>query len=157
MKTTDKYVFFWNGIYSQWFLSNFVIDGFEYNSCEQFMMHQKALLFEDFEIADKIMKENNPASQKSLGKQVKGFDKGVWDRNCFSIVYRGNYAKFTQNESLKKQLLATENRTLVEASPVDFIWGIERPVDYQGNENPTNWRGLNLLGFAIMTVRNQIK
>ena len=157
MRITDKHIFFWNGIYSQWYPSNFTIDGFEYNCCEQYMMHQKALLFGDNEIADKIMLEEMPAYQKELGKKVKGFDRVIWDQHCFSIVYRGNYAKFTQNEDLKNQLLETEDKIIVEASPVDFIWGIKRDEGDVSNDNPSNWRGLNLLGFAIMTVRNQIK
>ena len=157
MKQTNKHIFFWNGIYSQWYHSPFVIDGITFNTCEQYMMYKKAMLFGDENIANQILHEELPAAQKALGKQVKGFDRAIWDQHCFSIVYQGNYAKFTQNEDLKNQLLATEDDVIVEASPVDFIWGIKQEVGDPTNEDPANWRGLNLLGFVIMTVRNQLK
>jgi ribA/ribD-fused uncharacterized protein len=157
MKITDKHIFFWNGIYSQWYPVSFTIDEFEYNSCEQYMMHQKALLFGDFDTAAQILLTEHPDEQKKLGKLVKGFDRTIWDQNCFSIVYKGNYAKFTQNEYLKQQLLDSGDKVIVEASPYDFIWGIKKSEDDDMINFPSNWQGLNLLGFAIMTVRNQIK
>ena len=157
MRTTDKHVFFWNGIYSQWHLADMTIDGIEYNSCEQYMMHQKALLFGDNDIAEDIMNEKNPREQKRFGRQIKNFDKSVWDKNCFAIVYEGNYAKFSQNPELKEELLATGDRVLVEASPLDNIWGIGMAENDEGVDNPSYWLGLNLLGFAITTVRNQIR
>lgn len=157
MKITDKYVFFWNGIYSQWYRAPFSINGIKFNSCEQYMMYEKAMLFGDEEIANKILESETPAEQKALGKLVKGFDRKIWDMNCLSIVCDGNLAKFSQNPELKEELLATGDRVIVEASPVDFIWGIQRDEDYDGNEDPGQWRGLNLLGFAIMTVRNQLR
>jgi len=121
MKITDKYVFFWNGIYSQWYRAQMEIDGIVYNSCEQYMMHQKALVFGDTEIADEIMKENNPREQKKFGRMIKNFDKVTWDSCCLGIVYRGNLAKFTQNTELGEQLLETGNRILVEASPITLV------------------------------------
>lgn len=157
MRTTDKHVFFWNGIYSQWYPSRFVIDEIPFVNCEQYMMYQKAMLFGDQEIADKILLTDKPDEHKRLGRMVKGFNKQEWDMNCFSIVYEGNYAKFTQNEDLKEQLLATGNRVLVEASPYDIIWGIGKGENEQGIDDPVNWNGLNLLGFAITTVRNQLR
>jgi ribA/ribD-fused uncharacterized protein len=157
MRTTDKHVFFWDGIYSQWYWADMVIDNIEYNSCEQYMMHQKALLFGDTDIAELIMQETNPREQKKFGRQIKGFDKSIWDKNCMSIVYEGNYAKFTQNPELKEQLLATGDRVLVEASPFDNIWGIGMGENDENVDDPSFWLGLNLLGSAIMLVRNQIK
>jgi ribA/ribD-fused uncharacterized protein len=157
MKITDKYVFFWNGIYSQWHPSRFEINDIPFTSCEQYMMYEKAMLFGDEEIAQQVLVAQHPDEQKRLGKLVKGFDRTIWDQNCFSIVYRGNYAKFTQNEDLKEQLLATGDRVLVEASPYDFIWGIKKGEDDDTIHFPSNWSGLNLLGFAIMTVRNQLR
>lgn len=157
MKTTDKFVFFWNGIYSQWYRAPFSINGVKFNTCEQYMMYKKALVFGDEAIANRILETEQPDEQKALGKLVKGFDRAIWDQHCFSIVYEGNLAKFTQNPELKEELLATGDRILVEASPYDFIWGIKMGEDNEDIEAPSQWRGLNLLGFAIMTVRNQIK
>lgn len=81
MRVTDKYVFFWNGIYSQWYPSPMTIDGIDYNSCEQYMMHQKAITFKDYDIANKILDEDNPGAQKAIGRQIQGFDKTKWDTN----------------------------------------------------------------------------
>jgi ribA/ribD-fused uncharacterized protein len=157
MNITDKYVFFWNGPFSQWTIANMEIDGYIYNSCEQYMMHQKALTFGDEEIANLIMQELNPREQQKYGRQIKNFDKNVWDSVCLSIVYKGNLAKFTQNPELKHELLSTGDRIIVEASPLDKIWGIGMGENEPGNENPENWKGLNLLGLAIMLVRNQLR
>ena len=157
MKTTDKYVFFWNGIYSQWHKAPMTIDKIEYNSCEQYMMHQKALLFEDNEIAKLIMKESNPREQKKYGRMIKNFDKSIWDKNCLAIVYEGNLAKFSQNEDLKEEMLSTGNRIFVEASPLDNIWGIGLAEDTEGIDNPSFWLGLNLLGQALTLVKQEIR
>lgn len=156
MKITEKYIFFWGGIYSQWCMIPMTIDGIEYNTCEQYMMHQKALLFGDTETAEKIMKAEHPKDQKALGRQVKNFSESTWKRHCFSIVYRANMAKFTQNEDLKKFIMETGNRTFVEASPEDVIWGIGLYENTEGIEDVANWQGTNLLGFALTMVRNKI-
>jgi ribA/ribD-fused uncharacterized protein len=157
MRITDNYVFFWSGIYSQWHKAPMVIDKVEYNSCEQYMMHQKALLFEDIEIAELIMKESNPREQKKYGRMIKNFDKSVWEKNCLAIVYEGNLAKFTQNSDLMVSMLSTGDRIFVEASPLDNIWGIGLEENAEGIEDPSYWLGLNLLGQALNLVKNKIK
>jgi ribA/ribD-fused uncharacterized protein len=157
MTITDKHVFFYNGIYSQWYRAPFSIDGIRFITCEQYMMYKKAMLFGDEDVANQILLTENPSEQKALGKLVKGFDRTIWDQNCFSIVYQGNLAKFTQNPELREELLATGDRVIVEASPYDFIWGIKMGEEDENLDSPSYWRGLNLLGFAIMTVRNQLK
>ena len=155
--TTDKYVFFWNGIYSQWHKANMTIGKIEYNSCEQYMMHQKALLFGDEETAELIMEEKNPREQKKFGRMVKNFDKSVWEKNCLAIVYEGNLAKFSQNAGLKEEMLSTGNRFFVEASPFDNVWGIGMDENAQGVEDPSYWLGLNLLGQALTLVKNELR
>lgn len=157
MKITDKHVFFWEGIYSQWHKAPMTIDKIEYNSCEQYMMHQKALLFGDMEIAEKIMQESNPREQKKYGRMIKNFDKALWDKNCLAIVYEGNLAKFRQNADLKEEMLNTGNRIFVEASPLDTIWGIGMSEEEMGIDDPSFWQGLNLLGQALTLVKNQLR
>jgi ribA/ribD-fused uncharacterized protein len=132
------------------------IDGIQYNCCEQYMMHQKALTFGDTETAELVMKTENPKDQKALGRQVKNFDKAKWDTVSIGIVFKGNYAKFNQNVELGDELLATGNKILVEASPYDTIWGIGMGEKEPGINDPANWKGLNLLGWSIMLVRKEL-
>jgi len=54
-------------------------------------------------------------------------------------------------------LLNTNERILVEASPVDPIWGIGMAADHKEVNNPEKWQGLNLLGFALMEVRDELR
>lgn len=119
-------------------------------------MHQKALLFGDTETAEEVMKTESPKDQKALGRLVKNFVESKWKRHCFSIVYRANLAKFTQNEDFKKFLMESGDRTFVEASPDDVIWGIGLFENAEGIEDVANWQGTNLLGFAITMVRDTI-
>jgi ribA/ribD-fused uncharacterized protein len=156
MKITNKYVFFWNGIYSQWYSSRMTIDGIEYNCCEQYMMHQKALTFGDTIIAEMILESSDPKEQKALGRKVSGFNKDKWDDVCIGIVFKGNLAKFSQNELLKKTLLSTDDKILVEASPYDKIWGIGLAEDHPDIEDPSKWKGLNLLGWSITMVKKEL-
>lgn len=161
-----KYVFFWghkkfNGItetcLSQWYECKFTVDGVEYHTAEQYMMAQKAILFKDDEILQKIMSADNPAVYKSLGRQIRNFDSKIWDENKCKIVVSGNMAKFSQNPKLLDFLLKTGDRVLVEASPYDRIWGIGLAKDTPDIENPFKWKGINLLGFALMEVRENLK
>jgi len=154
MTTTDKFVFFWDGIYSQWYPSQMIIDNKKYNCCEQYMMEQKALLFNDIEAAKDIMKTDSPMEQKAIGRKVKNFDRTIWDQHCMSIVIKANFAKFSQDILLAKQLIRTDYKIIVEASPYDKIWGIGMHESEEGIEDPANWKGLNLLGNAIMNVRS---
>ncbi|SNT19658.1 hypothetical protein SAMN06265795_116119 [Noviherbaspirillum humi] len=108
--------------FSQFFKTSFMVEGQVFNTTEQYMMFSKAKLFGDMETAEQILTTDAPKEQKALGRKVKGFDKTVWDAECRNVVFRGNYAKFSQNPKLLKHLLDTEGTQLVEASPWDTIW-----------------------------------
>jgi ribA/ribD-fused uncharacterized protein len=149
----EKFTFFWSGPYSNWHPSPFQIDGVWYNCGEQWMMKQKADFFGDENIGIKIMASPDPKEQKGYGRQVKNFDKAKWDAVARDIVYKGCFAKFDQNEDLKKIILSTVGTTLVEASPEDRIWGIGlRKTDPRALSRDT-WLGTNWLGIALMKVR----
>ena len=111
----EKFTLFWNGPFSQWAPSTFVVDGVTFNCCEQYMMYKKALMFGDYEIAEQIMETDHPRDQKALGREVSGFDRELWEEHCIKIVRDGNYAKFTQNEDLLEELKAMVGTELVEA------------------------------------------
>ncbi|EAC7842180.1 NADAR family protein [Listeria monocytogenes] len=163
-----KYIFFWGhqpaedgktskSCFSQWWICSFKVDGVEYNCAEQFMMAEKAKLFNDMEMREKILAAKHPKQAKDFGRLISGFQEDIWRKNRFNIVMRANQAKFSQNEELKKFLMQTKNRILVEASPVDKIWGIGMAADNKNVENPLYWKGLNLLGFALMAVRDELE
>ena len=143
--------------FSQWWLSSFEVDKVIYKTAEHWMMVKKAELFNDNEILEKIIKANSPAEAKKLGREVKNYDDKLWLANRYEIVKQGNYHKFSQNTDLKTFLLNTKDRVLVEASPVDPIWGIGMASDHKDVMNPEKWKGLNLLGFALMEVRDELR
>lgn len=154
----EKFTFFWRTAspFSQWFPADFTVNGVQYTSAEQYMMHQKALLFGDQNNADKIMRTRSASVQKKLGRQVTGFDQTVWEGECQRIVYEGNRAKFTQNEDLLAALLATRGTTLVEASPDDRIWGVGLAEEDPRIHNRRTWRGTNWLGEVLTRLREEI-
>lgn len=141
---------------SQWFPAKFEVEGVQYKNTEQYMMAQKAKLFADEEIFQKILVSSNPKEIKALGRLVKNYQENIWIENRYKIVVDGNLAKFSQNTGLGQFLLNTSNRIIVEASPYDKIWGIGLAADDEKAENPLQWKGLNLLGFALMVVRKQL-
>lgn len=150
-------ILFWGGTFSQWFPSDFIIDGIKYVTAEQYMMARKAKLFGDNDAYCEIMKSKEPAYQKQIGRQVKGFEKNEWESICRQIVYDGNYAKFTQNPVMKEELMATGDMEIVEASPHDKIWGIGLHETDPRAWDKSTWKGTNWLGEAIMQVRETLK
>ena len=147
---------FFRGFLSQHHPSNFVSDGVEYTHAEQKMMHAKALLFEDGDMASRIMKATSPKDQQRLGQQVRNFDQTVWNSKRISIVTEANRSKFQQNDGLRKKLLRTGDAILAEANPRDMIWGIGLDEHDERVHNPAEWLGENLLGQVLMQVRSEL-
>ena len=121
------------------------------------MMYQKAVCFKDEEIAEKILATTDVAVIKALGRQVKGYNDGYWNGVRQLLVYEGLKEKFTQNENLEKLLLDTEDSILAEGAVNDRIWGIGLSMKDSNRLESEKWRGQNLLGYAMMMVRNWIK
>ncbi|MEM9244853.1 MAG: NADAR family protein [Cyanobacteria bacterium P01_F01_bin.153] len=161
-----KYLFFWGhqnksgavtkSCFSQWYDSRFEEDGIIYPTAEHYMMAEKARLFGDTEALQKIIGATNPGEAKALGRTVQNFDQDVWIKHRFEIVVRGNTLKF-RDPALQELLLNTGDHILVEASPVDRIWGVGLGQDDGSIANPYRWKGSNLLGFALMKVRDQFR
>lgn len=145
-----------NGFLSNWYLSDFSINGINFTSMEQYMMHQKAVCFQDENIAEQILATKDVAKIKELGRCVSGYNDQYWNGVRQIIVYEGLFAKFTQNELLKKQLKDTQNAILAECAVKDRIWGIGLSMNDSNRLKPELWKGQNLLGFALMMVRNKI-
>jgi ribA/ribD-fused uncharacterized protein len=163
-----KYLFFWghqpsrDGVVtksclSQWWQQDFVVQGIKYRSTEHWMMAEKARLFNDDALLARILAAPSPAEAKKLGREIQGFVPETWEAHKHEIVKAGNVHKFSQDKALARFLLATNDRVLVEASPVDTIWGIGLAADSPDAENPARWQGPNLLGFALMEVRDQLR
>ena len=146
-----------NGYLSNWFISPFTYAGREYFSCEQYLMEQKALTFGDEEIAEKIMKSRNLSEIKRLGKQVARYNENLWKTIRPQVMRRGLRAKFQQNPELLLSLLSTGNAILAECAPRDAIWGIGLAIDDPRSEDTKEWRGRNLLGRALMRVREDLR
>lgn len=162
--TSPRFLFFWGhqqasdgsitkSCLSQWWAAPFAVDGIGYRTAEHFMMASKARLFGDQATLERILASGHPKQAKDLGRSVANFDEHLWLEHRYDLVVAGNLAKFSQNPELASFLLGTRDRILVEASPVDRIWGIGLAEDSPDASRPDRWRGLNLLGFALMQVR----
>ncbi len=141
---------------SQWFPAAFVVEGVRYHTAEHWMMAEKARLFGDTELLEQILVAASPGAAKKLGGMVRNFEQSLWDSNRTAIVVAGNVHKFRQSPALGDFLRSTGTRVLVEASPLDRIWGIGLSAEAPEAQDPLRWRGLNLLGFALMEAREQL-
>ncbi len=148
---------FWRGWPSNWFASPFELNNTRYNCVEQWMMSEKARVFDDKETLKAIMEIDDPHQQKKLGRGVKGFDVDKWAPVCFDIVLQGSLAKYRQNLALQKELLATGELTFVEASPYDKVWGIGLDMNHPDATEPSKWLGKNLLGKVLNKTRELIR
>lgn len=145
-----------NGYLSNWYLSKFCVDGITFSSMEQFMMYQKAICFSDHEIASQILQTTDVTEIKSLGRSVSGYDDHVWNGIRQIVVFEGLFAKFSQNDLLKKELLATQEAVLAECAVKDRIWGIGFSMSDPNRLQKDKWRGENMLGYALMMVRKKL-
>ena len=156
MDKLDLYDFFWGGPFSNWYPSNFVVEGRRFNCGEQFMMFEKAMTFEDEITANVIMETSNPRDQKKLGRKVRNYDDKVWSEVRYEKVKRGLLEKYKQDPFFYNYLKERKDKIIVEASPYDRIWGIgfgENDPDLL--EKKDKW-GLNLLGRCIMEIADEL-
>lgn len=157
MKYDNNFVFFWTGAtpFSNFYKRAFAYKGYTLNYGEQAFMLEKALMFDPSKV-DAIVKANNPKDVKRLGRAVQNFDDKIWKACRYEVMKNVLRAKFS-DEGLRRLLLNTGNRTLVEASPYDKIWGIGLSADDPNALNPNNWKGSNLLGKALMEIRAELQ
>ena len=145
-----------NGYLSNWYLSSFIVKDRSFSSMEQYMMYWKAVCFHDIEIASRIMKTDDVSEIKQLGRLVSEYDDNVWNGIRQIIVYEGLLAKFYQNDALKQQLKSTGNAILAECAVKDKIWGIGVSMQDPARFDKAKWKGQNLLGYALMMVREKL-
>jgi hypothetical protein len=160
------YLFFWGhrpspdgrvskSCLSQWWPAPFTVDGATYATAEHWMMAKKAELF-DPALVPQILAAPTPKAAKALGRKVKNFDANRWEATRLALVTEGNRHKFAQHPDLATWLKSTHHQILVEASPEDAIWGIGLAATHPNAPHPDRWPGLNLLGFALMAVRQDL-
>ena len=145
-----------NGYLSNWYLSRFTADGIEFSSMEQYMMSNKAIVFNDINVANQILKTTDVAVIKQLGITVANYDDNYWNGMRQIVVYDGLIQKFSQNSELKRMLADTGNSILAECAVRVRIWGIGLSMEDADRFDRTKWKGQNLLGYALMQVRNKI-
>ena len=145
-----------NGYLSNWYRSKFMVNGTAFSSMEQYMMYKKAVCFHDKEIADKILMTDDVVEIKALGRLVANYNDNYWNGVRQIIVFEGLFAKFSQNEDLKSQLKTTGDKVLAECAVRDRIWGIGLSMKDPDRFEIHKWKGQNLLGYALMMVREQL-
>ena len=161
------YIYFWGhrprkdgtvgkSCMSQWYAAPFTNEGMTYHTAEHWMMAEKARLFGDGAVRQQIQASTDPREVKQLGRRVNNFDEATWRAHRYAIVVAGNYHKFSQDAALEDYLRGTGKAVLVEASPYDRIWGIGLKADDPRAAQPVTWEGENLLGYALMEVRDRL-
>lgn len=145
-----------NGYLSNWYLSDFEVDGIKFTSMEQYMMFKKAVCFRDKEVAQEILETNDVGKIKALGRTVKNYNDHYWNGVRQIVVYKGLMEKFSQNTNLKKMLQETGTSILAECAVNDLIWGVGLSMTDPRVDDPKKWRGQSLLGYALMLVRDSL-
>lgn len=146
-----------NGYLSNWYMSEFTCDDIKFSSMEQYMMYQKAVTFHDYDVAKDIMGTDDVAEIKALGRKVKNYSDVIWNGLRQIVIYQGLFAKFQQNVTLKQRLLETGDSIIAECAVRDTIWGIGLSMKDTKRFDINEWQGTNLLGFALMAVRKELK
>lgn len=145
------------GWLSNWYLSDFKVGDIQFSSMEQYMMYEKAVVFEDYKTAEKILETQNVAMIKQYGRQVANYNDIIWNGIRQIVVYKGLFAKFSQNEILRENLKKTGSAILAECAVMDRVWGIGLSMTDPNRFDMNKWNGQNLLGFAVMQVRKEQK
>lgn len=144
------------GFLSNWYLSDFEVNGVRFSSMEQYMMYMKAKEFGDNKTAADILRTSDVSAIKALGRAVRNYNDLVWNGKRQVIVYEGLVQKFQQNKSLAEKLISTGNAVLAECAVQDKVWGIGLSMHDDRRFDMSEWKGQNLLGFALMMVRDKL-
>jgi ribA/ribD-fused uncharacterized protein len=141
-------------VLSQWYPSPFQVMGQEYAHAAHWMMIQKAKFFGDRRALSDLLSGTDNLEIANRGRNIEGFEAEMWDKVKYDIVLQGNLHKFSQHKSLRAYISDTHPLVLTEANPNDPVWGIGMRENAPGANDPHCWNGLNLLGFALMEVRD---
>ena len=144
-----NYIFFHDrgSVFLQWARLGFRVGDNYFSSAEKLFMHEKTLFASDLLKAREIMGEDRPWELRRLGREVRGLNEGDWRRRAPNVVYKGNRAKFLQNEGARRELFESRGKVLVEGI------GSGEWVRYGRNGDPRKWEGQNVLGRVLMQLR----
>ena len=141
----------------QFYNSFFRADGIRFFSLRGYIFYRKAVTVVNMKFSPyEIMLSGTPLSKNIMTGRISESGMVSWENRKYDAAVMGNIAKFSQNPELKEYLLGTGSRILVDANPDDSEWGIGIDETYSELENPYCWKGKNLLGFALMEVRNRL-
>jgi len=160
MRETETHIYFWGTFLSNWIPMDLNIQyaGFTFKTSEQLFMYLKAIHFNDAEMAYEIIERGgHPKEAKDLGRKISGYKESDWEAARESAMYTAIYEKFSQYPDLKKQLLDTGDKILVEGTPFDPVWGVMIKWSDDRILDEKNWKGQNLLGKVLMRVRNDLR
>ena len=153
-RTTKTHLYFWSGLFSNWYPAQCEFMGIQFDTSEHLFMYLKAFHFKDEHTATLIRECHHPAEAKKFGRLIKGYDDAEWTKVRYGAMVNAVQCKFNHNPALRLQLLDTDNLILVEASPYDKVWGVGLAKENDAILDEKNWLGENLLGKALMEVRN---
>lgn len=145
-----------NACLNLWHSLPFSRDIFDYLYIGQYIIAEKAQVFENDELAKQITKTADPQQIMALDKQIKNFNPVIWDKVKYSVALNAYYYKFSQHQALRDFLLSTDDKILVFADPTDDVWGIGATQNHNICDILA-WRGENLLGFSLMEVRDELR
>ena len=155
MRTTDTHIYFFTSkdLYSNFYYSPFKHQDHLFKWAEQAIMWRKAKLFGANDIASKILLAQSAHAAKMLGRSKDiPFDQKIWDAHKMAIFEEVLFDKFSIPH-LRNVLIAEKEKTFVEASPYDRIWGCGLAEDDDRILDEKNWKGQNLLGKALKNVQ----
>ena len=160
MKITDKFVLFFTDkdMLSNFYKENFEYKGHTFERSEQAFMWQKAIYFGDYDIANEILKttHKHPKHAKALGRKVKNFNDDAWNKVRYSIMKDVVTHKVNQSQAIQNFIKQHKDKIFVEASPFDAIWGVKMSENDPNIEDPTKWKGQNLLGEVYNELKKEI-
>lgn len=156
-------VAFWNNPgcpFTQWGLYAFSVDGVRYMTAEHYMMAKKADVAGDAVSRQRIMLAPTPRRAKRIGRELRLNHEQwrEWTDTREDVIYRGNYAKYTENAEIRTLLLSTGTRYLVEGSPLDEVYGVGILLSNPLVQDTKAWLpGQNKLGRVLMRVRDELR
>lgn len=135
---------------SVYYPCRFKVDGYYYDSVEQYVLAQKALLFNNKQIYDRIMNPNRNIELEELNNQIENYSIEKWISVLNDILLKGNLAKFSQDETLKHYLL--KSKYLTDEKDRHIFNKAEREF-----LNKSNLKEEKFLGKALFKTKEILK